>query len=613
MIELKNELRKLRTFNEIDFQFAEWIVQRECLKTDLDDEHKALLFSLTLCLSFSANQQHSALAVKAVDTLTYSAFTGSDEQTDLSIDFSNYSDWPKLFPETIGLAGEVKPLILVPQTAYLYLYKYHNAEEAIAQFINEESQVYPLSEQTLSELNKLFEPKDDQQVPQPDWQKVAAFMALRNRFSVISGGPGTGKTTTVARILTLLLKENPKCKIDLVAPTGKAADRLAGSIKSTKSWDKRVNQDIPEAASTIHRYLDYHGGTKKFRHNSLNKTSSDILLVDEASMVSLPIFSQLLSALKPSCRVILLGDKDQLSAVETGNVLGDLTSAENLNTFSKDFCDQYSSLSSTEFPYESSDITALTDSVVKLMFSRRFDENSGVGQLASLINRADESTPADEFSSVFTSFETIELNEKQDAESLRKDLSQLPFFKDYKSVLKTASVKELLSKLDEFRVLCPTRKDETGVDALNDFISKEIFKQNEQALYHGRCIMIRQNNKDLGLFNGDVGVILHDAEDVPKAYFPANNEEGYREFLPTILPDFETAFAMTIHKSQGSEYKHVLIPIPLQESALLSKGLLYTAVTRASERVTLYSSPQQLKQISANKTERASGLSLRLG
>ena len=610
MTEFKKNLRALNSFHEIDFQFAEWVLSKE---TDLSNSEQETLFSAVLCLSFFASTQHSALPLKEFSGLSFAEFSRSDEVSDLKIDFTNFAEWKELFPNTVGDLADEKPLLLDKDNGLLYLYKYYHAEKDIASFVRrlvEKNEAFDVDAQKLEEI---FLPlNENYKVYDPDWQKVAAFTALRNKFCVISGGPGTGKTTTVAKILTLLLAQDPSLRIDIVAPTGKAADRLAESIRKAKAEDARVNPKLTEEASTIHRYLGYHGGTKKFKMNAQNQTDSDVLLVDEASMVSLPMFRSLLSALKSDCRVILLGDKDQLTAVETGNVLGDLTDQKNINEFSKDFCEAYAEATGNSFDYVSDEPSLLSDLVVKLEHSYRFQSDSGIGHLATLVNTADESTTVADFEQVFADAQAkADVIVKSYEGEFVSELQKYEHFKAYKVLLqKNPSPQEVLAKMKEFQILCPSRTGSVGVDLLNEQIVSKIFKANER-LFHGRCIMIRKNNKELKLFNGDVGVVLRNEAGELQAYFPSSGDE-VREFSPTVLPDYETAFAMTIHKSQGSEYSKVIIPLPMGENRLLTKELLYTGITRAKASVVLYSNLRQLKEVSQLKTKRYSGFNKRL-
>ena len=617
--ELIENLKSLVSFHEIDFQFADYIV-----KTEAVEDQREILYLATLCLSYYANLQHSLLPLAEVNGQNIADFCKSDETYDLVLDFPADLNWLELFPKTIGTAGEKKPLIINGQS--LYLNKYHQAEETVANFIQNLASTRKISESLAERINVLFAPAAGMTSLTPDWQKVAAFMALRTNFGVISGGPGTGKTTTVGKILALLLEQNPELKVDLVAPTGKAADRLGESIKQTKvdissRVDAGILTGIPETASTIHRYLAYHGGNKSFSFNARHKTKTDLLLIDESSMVDLPLFRHLLSALKKDCRVILLGDKDQLTAVETGNVLGDLTASDCINTFSEGFCQEYAAICGESFNYKSSVDNRLDDAVVKLEHSYRFQADQGVGQLAYLINRSDTTTEASEFTDLFSRYEDIALHEVPSEISFHGDagfqnIKMSNFFNEYKNALSDYAKEatepvDILNLLKNFRILSGTRSGNLGSENLNEIISKEIFYKNDNSLYHGRCVMIKKNNKSLEIYNGDVGVILHKAGNVPMVYFPGANHT-VREFSPTILPEFETAFAMTIHKSQGSEYRDILIMLSSKGKNFMSKELIYTGVTRAKKSVGIYAEFEEFIEASRLRTKRHSGLADRL-
>ena len=636
MKELIQQLHELKAFNEIDLQFAEHI-----LKYEAPIENQETLFLVVLCLSFYANLQHSMLPLDSVNGMKLTEFCQSEEKCNLVIKFPENFDWLKAFPKTIGSEDEYKPLIL--DQGNLYLNKYHRAEEKVAQFIRQRISVKQDIDQTLAErLNEIFLPKEGDTVYTPDWQKAAAFMALKSHFCVISGGPGTGKTTTVGKILALLLEQNKNLKIDLVAPTGKAADRLGESIRDTKvkivdRVSSEILQLIPESASTIHRFLGYHGGTKKFNFNTNNLKDTQLLLVDEASMVDLPMFRSLTEALSNDCRVILLGDKDQLTAVETGNVLGDLTAAIKINTFSKEFCEEYQSISKSDFSYQAETSALLNDSVIKLEISHRFNIDSSIGRLAKLINDCDNDTAHNLFTDLFEQQKSkgeiaisaiptkisFKENQAESHGSLYNQQAQ-DFFSRYKAqVAKFAendnaddqksreqAAKPILEELKSFRLLTASRKGYLGSENLNSLISKERFSKNDQALYHGRCVMIRKNNKALEIYNGDVGVILMN-EGVPRVYFNGPNE-SVRSFSPTILPDFETGFAMTIHKSQGSEYNNILLVLSAPSKQKLSKELIYTGVTRAKKSVSIFVDKEKFPIYCTTRTERHSGLLKRL-
>ena len=587
-------------FKAIDQAFSDYIIEQEGGESDE-------LRTLTLCLSFRASQGHSALPVKLLDGCLLEHFLADPNINDLVLDFSDYLNYAEKYPKTISCGDRKTPIILDKDLGLVYLNKYYHAEQVIVEFIQKSAKTEALDEVLHEQIRGMF-PKGKFT---PDWQRVAAFMALRSQFCVISGGPGTGKTYTVAKILALLLKQNPDLNIDLLAPTGKAADRLCESIvKSSQSLleagliDEGLN--IPTQAQTIHRYLGV--GTNLAKAEIAEK-ASDLILLDESSMVSLPLFFYLLGALKEGCRVILLGDKDQLEAVETGNVLGDLTSGEDLNFFSESFCKEYSLLSSEPFNYVSTQQGVLQDVTLKLVHTFRFDDSSPIGALARIVNEPPKDLSLDQIKNLFSADQDdIALHGlPDDKESfVEKHASIKKFFDEYLDLLKDASPEAVLEKLKEIRILCATRQGEFGVEMLNESLSSHFFKSADTDLYHGRCIMINRNEKALNLFNGDVGVILH-VDGIAKAYFMGSE---LRVFSSSILPEFETAFAMTIHKSQGSQFNRVIMP--LQSSEFLTRQLLYTGITRASEHVEILASSNDILYAVKNSGQRYSGLKAKL-
>ncbi|MCK5834645.1 MAG: exodeoxyribonuclease V subunit alpha, partial [Lentisphaeria bacterium] len=508
--------------------------------------------------------------------------------------------------------GDAKPLIYDEHLGLIYLYRYWQSEQDVAHFIKK--RVGTLDSNLCAGLEETFKllfergDSDERSYNPINWQEVAAFAALQSKFCVISGGPGTGKTTTVAKILTLLLKEDPSLRIDLVAPTGKAADRLKESIRGVKETlplaQLGVDPDkIPNEASTIHRYLKYHPN-QGFRYNSENKRNTNLLLVDEASMVSVSLFSKLFSALEDDCRVILLGDKDQLASVDNGNVLGDITSAESINQFSQKFVDAYQKVAQCSKKPATLEVvkspTALDDAVIKLEFSFRFKADSGIGVLSKMVNEAttaEDSTTAFDYLSKSANADKEDVfwselpGEKQLGSSLKAFLAQkelkLPLGR-YKEACKQGDAQQALKAFGEIRVLCAVNEGVYGVLNLNELLEKIIFGKQQDLFYVGRPIIVTQNDHNLKIYNGDIGVILKDKENTSQAYFLSEGD-GIKQISPAYLPDHQTAFATTIHKSQGSEFNTVLMVLPDQESRLLTKEIIYTGITRAKENITVWS------------------------
>ncbi|EPI2805145.1 exodeoxyribonuclease V subunit alpha [Vibrio vulnificus] len=479
----------------------------------------------------------------------------------------------------------------------------------------------------------------DTLVPQSvciNWQKVAAAVALTRRFAVISGGPGTGKTTTVTKLLAALIEQAgaQTPTIRLVAPTGKAAARLTESIgKAVQSLavDPQLKAAIPTESSTLHRLLGAIPGSAEFRHHRQNPLHLDVLVIDEASMVDLSMMYKVIDALPKHARLILLGDKDQLASVEAGAVLGDICtfsasgySAEQVATLAK--LTGYQAL-----PKSASRLAPVADSLCMLQKSYRFDARSGIGQLAKAINAGSvaalESVWQREFSDIAR--HPLDANHyNQMLQTLVSEYSQYlgrlsPQTLDLETGLRESSAAKAKAGLDLFnrcRLLCAVREGNFGVSGLNSRIEKALAARNlikvkDEVWYHGRPVMVTRNDYALGLYNGDIGLCMWDESDEEprlKVYFELA-DGSMKAVLPSRVPEHETAYAMTIHKSQGSEFDFTLMILPADFSPILTRELIYTGITRAKKRLVLYADLQVLKRGMKIKTQRASGLPHRLG
>ena len=626
---LINDLKMLGVFFEIDFHFAQFInvqAEKSC------DE----LYLASLLVSYFSNKQHTAFSLKENEQKLLIDLLEIDDEVECpctikGLKLPSFEVWRMALVEAakvVGKPGERKPLIL-SDSGLLSLHRYHNYESIVADFIIKGTQKVELDlVKTKAVVTRLFPTREDDL----NWQEVAAFAAVNSRFCVISGGPGTGKTTTVAKVLALLLELEPELKVDLVAPTGKAADRLAQSITLAKGSSMNVplycsdeiKEKIPSEASTIHRFLGYIHNSSKFRFNSENKKGTDLLLVDEASMVSLPMFAKLFSALKSDCRVILLGDKDQLAAVESGNVLGDITDAESINQFSSLFKEDYSAVAySSRTPALLSvapNPSALDNAVVKLEKSYRFTAESGIGQLSALVNvsRADEALDflkhkkMSDSSILFDDIHLRELPDRNDLADVLKDMVKkgsdgLKGYREYLAAVKDNDPELMMKAFGKFKILCATHSGIYGVEQINELVEKILFPGKTEFNYIGKAIMVTSNDYNLNLFNGDVGVMAEDRDGKLQVYFPGVNGE-LRALSPILIPESKLAFAVTIHKSQGSEFNDVLLVMPEKHAKVLAKELVYTGITRAKENIAVWSKDTVFKQAVKTQITRTSGL-----
>ncbi len=484
--------------------------------------------------------------------------------------------------DTVGAPGAYTPLILDP-AGRLYLQRCWHYEQQIATGILSRSKPLTVDEVRLrSALDRYFPLQGDS----ADLQRSAAHMALTHRFSVISGGPGTGKTATVARILALLLDMagEPPPEIALTAPTGKAALRLHQSILHAADslvLPDEIRNCLPTEVRTLHRLLGVKSRGGGFRHNRDNRLSCDILVVDEASMVDLQLMACLLEALRDDARVILLGDRNQLASVEAGAVLADI-------------CDSAAK--------GSAPVTQLTKSF-------RFSDASGIAAVSRLINSGDSAAATELVQSgqypdiIWRPLPTGKAFERAFAAAVRDG---------YTRYARAESPAEALAGLASFRVLSPLRLGTYGVENLNRLCQNTFAPERtgNPAASRPMPVMITGNNYELGLFNGDTGVVM-DSDGVQAVWFE-NPEGGLRHISTLRLPPFETAFALTVHKSQGSEFDRVLLILPELMAEVLSRELLYTAVTRARCSIEIWGTEEVFRSTIERRTLRESGLCERL-
>ncbi|GGW56864.1 exodeoxyribonuclease V subunit alpha [Alishewanella tabrizica] len=554
-------------------------------------------------------------------------------------------------------------LPLVVQDDALYLYRYWHYEQQIAtdlrRLMQPTSFVLPPAAtltQWLAELFQRTRPQAKQTEPTPsqdavlpasntiteqaavlpiNWQQLACVNTLRSQFSVITGGPGTGKTYTVVRLLALLQRlqcdsVNQPLVIKLAAPTGKAAARLKESIQAAKeslhalpaAWHSAIAQ-ITAQSTTLHKLLGVQPGTRQFKHNRRYPLALDVLIVDEASMVDIELMQALLAALPPAARLILLGDKDQLASVEAGAVLGQLCAGADQGGYQRqtfDFLQQYSSTALPQTLYAAHGPAHLQH-VVMLRESRRFTASSGIGALAAAVNNAAASDVAPLFADPrYTDIQLLapESSNVLQAGSLSHDnaafspllvaLSQLcqqGFAAYWQAITKRPAANSTQLQQDEwaravlaayqgFQLLTPVRQGPFGVAGLNALVQKTLSflpkgkaLQHEDSWYEGRPIMITANDYNLNLRNGDVGMVLTLPGQGQKRAVFIDSDNQVRWILPSRLTQVDTVFAMTVHKSQGSEFAHTVMVMPERDNPVLSRELLYTGITRAAKQLTL--------------------------
>ena len=542
---------------------------------------------------------------------------------DLPVVCPRLAQWLKGIKKSavVGRPGEFAPFIIDDQ-ARVYLYRYWDYQNTLAaSIISRTGGDSPLDLAVLQAgLERLFPQESGEEgdviSSKPDWQKIAAAVALMHPFCVISGGPGTGKTSTVAKILALLLEQpgTGGLRIRLAAPTGKASARLQKAIRDSKDFlpvAAGIKDQIPEEASTIHRLLGGIPGSPYFRHDQSNPLSADVVIVDEASMVDLALMAKLVQALHQGARLVLLGDKDQLASVEAGAVLGDICDTGNVLGFSATFGEAVQKVTRCEVPTipKQTAVSSIRNCIVHLNKNFRFGDNTGIGRLSRTINAGNSPEALSLLKS--NRYGDIQWEELSRFSTFRSGIKKT-IIKHFGEYLGAQSVETGISRFDRFRVLCALREGPYGVASMNSLVEEALTEQGliepHQKWYQGRPVLINSNDYNINLFNGDVGIVWHDRESDGLRVFFFASDGSLRKIHPVRLPEHETAFAMTVHKSQGSEFNEVLLVLPDKDYAVLTRELLYTGITRARDFITIWGAEDVLRKAIERPIERMSGL-----
>jgi exodeoxyribonuclease V alpha subunit len=609
-------------FSEIDLHFTKFI--SDISQNDDPD----ILLCAALVSRVTVNGDVCLDLEAYADKVLNQNKTGQEMQDGTSISAPELSMWiDKLIKvKSVGKPGEFCPLVL--DGSRLYLYRYWEYEkkliDAIRHRVEKKDFKIPDIQHAQKVLSRLF--------PEPvqgktNRQKIAALVGFFKRFSVISGGPGTGKTYAIARILAFLCElSDANLRIFLCAPTGKAAARLSESIRQAKQMidcSDHVRAAIPDEAFTVHRMLNTITGTPYFRYHSENQLPADVVVVDETSMVDIALMSKLVQALSVDARIILAGDSGQLSSVEAGSVMGDVCHTGQPVFFSKAFCDDLEKISGEDLAalaighkIKGSDKhnQMLSDCIVTLKERFRFEDTGYIGELSCLINAGEVN-------------KVVSLLKCQDDVFLNTVCTPDDFFKDietriiriFSECIKAKTPEEALERLNTFKILCAVRKGPFGSDTINRMAEKMLMEKKlithkqsyHDQWYKGKPVLITKNDYKRDLFNGDIGIILSDPESGSNelyAFFQGPHGTT-RRFFPGRLPEHETVFAMSVHKSQGSEFDEVLLVLPDKDYPVLTRELMYTGVTRAKKKVSIWGQEHILKTALSRTIARTSGLS----
>jgi exodeoxyribonuclease V alpha subunit len=578
----------------------------------------------------SCEQSASSELFLAAALLSYHVRTGStclDMHTPLDTIFTHeqreaLGTFPELSSiletlkksESTGKAGDFKPLIL--DNNRLYLHRYWRYEEQCRAIITHRCETrYSFDNETA--LRTLFAQVFPPQKESIDWQSVAALSALSHSLCFITGGPGTGKTTTVAKIIALLgtLPSPHPYRIALAAPSGKAAARLFQSVWSECARIEIFNPAtviLPEHSTTIHQLLGYIPGSTHFRHTQHTPLPYDCVIVDEGSMIDQALMTKLLAAVPLSSRLVILGDHDQLVSVEAGTVLSTICAPDALDRYSKQFRESIRRITGQRLPEteRNNPERALDDKIVFLRHSYRFTKKSGIG----VMSRAIIDAAAQDAYRIATGdeFPDIHWHELPSPQRLHGEIARelAPLFDSF---LETTDPHAAHDCLDRVKILCALRNGPLGVTTVNTSIETVLRSRKSVSIsspwYLHRPLIINRNDYTLNLFNGDIGIILpsHSSDRHRMVYFRAP-DGSMRAVLPQQLPEHETVYAMTVHKSQGSECDHAILLLPPCDHPLLSRELVYTAVTRARKHLTIWGRKEVFSAAINRTVRRKSGL-----
>ena len=571
-------------FDELDFEFAENVVGLSANDEDV--------FFVSLIASHASKN----------NSVCFDCNRDRFENETLNTVINNLID-----KKTRAKFTYDKKLPVVIENSQIYLRRYYEYEKDAASEIisrasasaeNLPSEVISAAETLLSALDITEEEK-----------KISVMNALSKKVSFISGGPGTGKTSLAVNIILLYIKKKllkgERPSIALCAPTGKAAAHLKKSVEGALSkirdndkvnalFDKEIKY-VPLKGETVQKLIGTKIGSISAKFNKNEPLPYDLIIADETSMFDLSLMKKLFSALSPSASIVFLGDKDQLASVQAGSVFGDICS------FSK-----------IESGIHPDNTKSLAESITVLKKSFRFDPDKGIGKISKAVNESDIKGVQDAFDSD-DNIRFIE-NSESSFQGFRKKLKEIieseikRYSNDYPYIfpVNKAKPEELLSRMKNIQILSALRKGPGGFSEINTIV-EEIFSLTGN-IYHGMPVMAVENDYDMKIFNGDTGIICK--EERLNAYFPGDN--ALRKINPYLLKSYEKSFCMTVHKSQGSEFENVIFVLPNEDSRVLTKELIYTAITRAKKNITIIGSKEILNAGILRKTERSSGLSSRL-
>ncbi len=533
-------------------------------------------------------------------------------------------------PDRVPEGGCTYPLVL--DRGLLYLQRYFSYEQRLAYMMRIMAQLPPRFlagdgarrrvgiAAGIEVARRIFGAGEDGHGP--DWQKIAALNGLLGRLTVVSGGPGTGKTRTVTAMTAVLQAASKEAtgsflKMAFCAPTGKAAARLSESVadaKVTLGLDQWLIEAIPAEAQTLHRLLGAGRVPGRFKFGPGNPLDLDLVVVDEASMVDMPMMVHLMDSLFPETSLVILGDKDQLASVEAGSVLGDICEGLDRAGYSEEFA-QVMAEAGEQVPVcgaaavvSSRSQQALRDRIVVLHRNYRFSKGGGLAELAAAVNRGDADRALEILSSS-EAFPRISLL-APDRDGMER-LMEEHVYPWIEALFQAASPEQGLVVLGTVRLLCALRQGPRGIEHINRLVSGRVQEmagaRRVNGTFHAMPLIVNRNDYNIGLYNGDSG-IFWDRDGAQSGAWFEDGRGGVRRVVPSRLPPFDQAWAVTVHRSQGSEFGKVIVILPPAGSPVATRELLYTAVTRAREEVVVFGSEAELRSCISRRSDRASGL-----
>ncbi|QJC28365.1 exodeoxyribonuclease V subunit alpha [Enterobacteriaceae endosymbiont of Plateumaris braccata] len=512
---------------------------------------------------------------------------------------------------------KVTPLVI--EDNCLYLYRIWKEENIIIKNLINNYFNLPKKKNIKKILNILFKSDDI-------YQKISVAMVFTHKISIITGSPGTGKTNIIAKLILFFIKlYSISLTINIAASTGKAANRLTESInnyfiKNNFLMTKEEKKNIPYKATTIHRLLKINIYNKEPRYNTHNKLITDILIIDEASMIDLNLMSIIFNSLSNNSKLILLGDDNQLPPIEIGYIFKDICNFKKFN-FTKKYSEWlYNIVDYNVLKKENKNKHLFLRNFISLLkHNYRYEYNSGINQLAILVRKGNIKKIKNLFlNKTFNNIKFVNINNE-----IKYKLMINQFIIEYKKYFDYINVKnnvnEIFNIFNTYQILCAVKYGMFGTKEINNQLENEFFQKNilnntyrKNSWYIGRPIIITQNNNFLNLYNGDIGITFLDTSDNElKVKFNLSNGK-YHNILIDNLPKYDIAYAITVHKSQGSEFNNISLVLPNTYSSLLTRELIYTAITRSKSTISIYSTNSILFKSIKSKIIRFSNLENRI-